>query len=183
MRDTPISEQAILGAGHGRGDDRSASPSPRSCSRTSSRSVSTTSPTSSPRARYMTNGQTKCPLVVRTGNGARLALRRAALPVRRELVHDDSRPRRSWRRRSPRGRGRPAGRRRARSRSGDLLGAQVALRDQGRSAGRRDRRHAGHRQDPAARQGRHHRRPGADGAARARRRREADRASTASTAK
>ena len=45
-----------------------------------------------PKSRYMTNGQIKCPLVVRTGNGARLALRRAALPERRELVHDDPGP-------------------------------------------------------------------------------------------
>ena len=45
--------------------------------------------------------------------------------------------------------------------------------DQGRGAGRRDRRHARHRQDRAARQGRDHPGAGADGAARARGRREA----------
>jgi len=41
-----------------------------------------------PKSRYMTNGQVKCPLVVRTGMGL-LALRRAAQPERRELGHDD----------------------------------------------------------------------------------------------
>ena len=93
-----------------------------------------------------------------------LALRRAAFAERRELVHDDS---------GPQGRGAVVAARRdrasggvgARSRSGDLSRTQVALRHQGRSAGRRDRRQARHREHRAAGQGRHHRRAGADGAA------------------
>ena len=36
VRDTPISEQAIIGAGDGRGDERPAARSRRSCSATSS---------------------------------------------------------------------------------------------------------------------------------------------------
>jgi pyruvate/2-oxoglutarate/acetoin dehydrogenase E1 component len=54
------------------------------------------------KSRYMSNGQVKCPLVVRTGNGGGCALRRAAFAERRELVHDDSRAERSSRRRTPR---------------------------------------------------------------------------------
>ena len=83
-----------------------------------------------------------------------LALRRAAQPERRELVHDDPRPEGRGAV-QPARRHRPAGGVGARSRPGDLPRAQVALPDQGRSAGRRDRRHARHRQDPAAGQGRH----------------------------
>ena len=96
----------------------------------------------------------------------RFPFRRPALPERRKLVHDDPGPqgrgtvdaaRRHW----------SSCRRRARSRPGHLPRAQIALRDQGRSAGRRDRRYARHRQDRAPRQGRHDHRAGADGAARA----------------
>ncbi len=73
----------------------------------------------------------------------RRALRRAAFAERRELVHDDP---------GTQGRGaivaarcdRADGGGRARSRSGDFLRAQIALCDQGRGAGRRDRRHARH---------------------------------------
>ena len=87
-----------------------------------------------------------------------LALRRAAHPERRELVHDD--PRAQGRGAvEPGRRDRPARRLGARSRPGDLPRAQVALCDQGRGAGRRDPRQARHREDPAARQGRDH--PGA----------------------
>ena len=70
----------------------------------------------------------------------RIALRRAAQPERRELVHDDPRPqgRRAF---EPARCHRPAGGFGARSRSGDFPRAQVALSDQGRSSGRRDRRH------------------------------------------
>ena len=84
-----------------------------------------------------------------------LALRRAAFAERRELVHDDSRPE-GGRAFDAARRHRAAGGCGARSRSGDLLRAQVALRDQGRGAGRRDRRHARHREDRAPRQGRDH---------------------------
>ena len=79
-----------------------------------------------------------------------LTVRRATLTERRELVHDDS---------GSQGGGavdparcdRIDGGGGARSGSGDLLRAQVALRDEGRGARRRDRRHAGQRQDRAAR--------------------------------
>jgi len=78
------------------------------------------------KSRYMTNGQVKCPLVVRTGNGAGSRLWRPAQPERRELVHDDSglkvvAPS------NPRDVIGFAGGRRARSRSGDLLRAQIAF--------------------------------------------------------
>ena len=111
-----------------------------------------------------------------------LALRRPAQPERRELGDDDPRPQGGGAV-DPARRDRPAGRRGARSRSGDLLRAQVALSHQGRGAGRRDRRHARHRQDRASRQGRDHPGAGADGAARARRRPRSSRPSTASTAR
>ena len=85
------------------------------------------------------------------GQRRRLALRRAALAERRELGDDDPRPQGGGAL-DPARRDRPDGGGGARSRSGDLLRAQVALPDQGRGAGRRDRRHARHRQDRAARQ-------------------------------
>ena len=50
VRDTPISEQAILGAAMGAAMTGLASRSPKSCSRTSSPCASTISPTSFPRA-------------------------------------------------------------------------------------------------------------------------------------
>ena len=96
-----------------------------------------------------------------------LALRRPAFPERRELGDDDSRAQGGGAF-EPARRDRAACRRGARPRSGDLLRAQIALSDEGRGAGRRDRRHARQRQDRAARQGRNHPRAGADGAARAR---------------
>jgi pyruvate dehydrogenase E1 component beta subunit len=69
VRDTPISEQAILGAAMG-------------AAMTGLRPIAEIMfsdflavcfdfiANEIPKARYMTNGQTKCPLVVRTGNGA-----------------------------------------------------------------------------------------------------------------
>jgi acetoin:2,6-dichlorophenolindophenol oxidoreductase subunit beta len=44
------------------------------------------------KSRYMTNGQMSFPLVVRTANGGGCPVRRPALPVGGELVHDDPRP-------------------------------------------------------------------------------------------
>ena len=125
-----------------------------------------------PKSRYMSNGQLKCPLVVRTGNGAgsrfgaqhSQSVENWCMMIPGLKVVAPSNPRDVIG---------LAGGRRARSRSGDLLRAQVALCDQGRSAGRRDRRHARHRQDRAAGQGRDHPGAGADGAARARGRGEA----------
>ena len=181
VRDTPISEQAILGAAMG-------------AAMTGLRPIAEIMfsdffavcfdyiANEFAKSRYMTNGQVKCPLVVRTGNGAgsRFGAQHSQsvenwammIPGLKVVAPFDAARR-----------GRPDGGRGARSRSGDLLRAQVALRDQGRGAGRRDRRPARHRQDRAAGQGRHH--PGArpHGAARARRRREAQGASTASTAR
>ena len=165
VRDTPISEQAIMGAAMG-------------AAMTGLKPIAEIMfsdffavcfdyiANEFPKSRYMSNGQLKCPLVVRTGNGARLAFRRAAFAERRELVHDD--PRAEGRRavESAR-RDRPAGSGGARSRSGDLLRAQVALCDQGRGAGRRDRRQARHRQDRAPGQGRDDPRARPHGAARA----------------
>ncbi len=165
VRDTPISEQAILGAAMG-------------AAMTGLKPIAEIMfsdflavcfdyiANEFPKSRYMTNGQLCCPLVVRTGNGARLALRGAALTERRELVHDDPGaegrgPLQSARRDRADGGGGP------RPRPGDLLRAQVALRDEGRGAGRRDRRHARHGKHPPPRQGRNDPGAGADGAPRA----------------
>ena len=181
VRDTPISEQAILGAAMG-------------AAMTGLKPIAEIMfsdffavcfdyiANEFPKSRYMTNGQVKCPLVVRTGNGAgsRFGAQHSQsvenwcmmIPGLKVVAPS-----------SPRRRHRPDGGGGARSRSGDLPRAQVALRHQGRGAGRRDRRHARHRQDPAARQGLHDPRAGADGAARAGRRPRSSRPSTASTPK
>ena len=154
VRDTPISEQAILGAAMG-------------AAMTGLKPIAEIMfsdffavcfdyiANEFPKSRYMTNGQTKCPLVVRTGNGA---------GSRFGAQHSQSVE--NWCMMIPGlkvvapsiagRRDRPARRLGARSRSGDFPRAQVALRDEGRGAGRRDRRHARHREDPAPRQGRHH---------------------------
>ena len=165
VRDTPISEQAILGAAMGAAmtglkpiAEIMFSDFFAVCFDYIANEI--------PKSRYMSNGQTKCPLVVRTGNGAGSRFGAQHSPERRELVHDDPRSE-SGGAVVARRRHRALGGLGARSRSGDLPRAQVALRHQGRGAGRRDRRHARHRQDRAPRQGRHHPRAGADGAARA----------------
>ncbi len=91
MRDTPISEQAILGAAMG-------------AAMTGLKPIAEIMfsdflavcfdfiANEFPKSRYMTNGQLSCPLVVRTGNGGGVALRRPAQPERRELGDDDPRP-------------------------------------------------------------------------------------------
>ena len=181
VRDTPISEQAILGAAMG-------------AAMTGLKPIAEIMfsdffavcfdyiANEFPKSRYMTNGQIKCPLVVRTGNGAgsrfgaqhSQSVENWCMMIPGLKVVAPSTPRDVIGLLAAVG---------ARSRSGDLPRAQVALRDQGRGAGRRDRRHARHREDPAARQGRHHSGAGADGAARARGRGKARRRSTASTAR
>ena len=181
VRDTPISEQAILGAAMG-------------AAMTGLKPIAEIMfsdffavcfdyiANEFPKSRYMSNGQLKCPLVVRTGNGAgsrfgaqhSQSVENWAMMIPGLKVVAPSTPR-------------------------DVIGLMAAAvrdpdpviffehkslyRDQGRGAGRRDRRHAGHRQDRAPRQGRDH--PGArpDGAARARGGRAAQGASTASTAR
>ena len=149
VRDTPISEQAILGAAMG-------------AAMTGLKPIAEIMfsdffavcfdyiANEFPKSRYMTNGQTKCPLVVRTGNGAGSRFGAQHFSERRELVHDDPRPQGRGAV-EPDRRDRPAGGLGARSRSGDLPRAQVALRHQGRGAGRRDPRQARHREDSAAR--------------------------------
>ena len=91
VRDTPISEQAILGAAMG-------------AAMTGLKPIAEIMfsdffavcfdyiANEFPKSRYMSNGQLKCPLVVRTGNGAGCAFRRAAFAERRELGDDDPRP-------------------------------------------------------------------------------------------
>ena len=150
VRDTPISEQAILGAAMG-------------AAMTGLKPIAEIMfsdfiavcfdyiANEFPKSRYMTNGQVKVPLVVRTGNGGGARFGAQHSQSVEKLVHDDS---------GIEGGGavepgrcdRAAGGFRARSRSGDFPRAQVALRHQGRSAGRRNRRHARHRQDRAPRQ-------------------------------
>ena len=171
VRDCPISEQAILGAAMG-------------AAMTGLKPIAEIMfsdffavcfdyiANEFPKSRYMSNGQLKCPLVVRTGNGAGLALRRAAQPERRELGDDDPRPQGGGALDAAR-RDRADGGRGARPRPRHLLRAQVALPDQGRGAGRRDRRPARHRQHRPPGQGRHHPGARADGTARARRSRQA----------
>ena len=132
VRDTPISEQAILGAAMG-------------AAMTGLKPIAEIMfsdffavcfdyiANEFPKSRYMSNGQTKCPLVVRTGNGAgsRFGAQHSQsvenwcmmIPGLKVVA-----PSIAGRRH------RPAGGRGARSRSGDLPRAQVALRHQGRSA-------------------------------------------------
>ena len=165
VRDTPISEQAILGAAMG-------------AAMTGLKPIAEIMfsdffavcfdyiANEFPKSRYMSNGQVKCPLVVRTGNGAgsRFGAQHSQsvenwcmmIPGLKVVAPS-----------SPRDVIGLAGGVGARSRSGDLSRTQIALRHQGRSARRRDRRHARHGEDRAARQGRDHSRAGADGAARA----------------
>ena len=91
VRDTPISEQAIMGAAMG-------------AAMTGLKPIAEIMfsdffavcfdyiANEFPKSRYMTNGQVKVPLVIRTANGGARPLRRAAQPERRKLVHDDPRP-------------------------------------------------------------------------------------------
>ena len=91
MRDTPISEQAILGAAMGAAmtglkpiAEIMFSDFFAVCFDYIANEI--------PKSRYMSNGQLKCPLVVRTAQRRGLALRRAALAERRELGDDDPGP-------------------------------------------------------------------------------------------
>ena len=149
VRDTPISEQAILGAAMG-------------AAMTGLKPIAEIMfsdffavcfdyiANEFPKSRYMSNGQTKCPLVVRTGNGAgsRFGAQHSQsvenwcmmIPGLKVVAPS-----------SPRDVIGLLAAVRARSRSGDLPRAQVALRDEGRGAGRRDRRHARYGKDSAAR--------------------------------
>ena len=145
VRDTPISEQAILGAAMG-------------AAMTGLKPIAEImfSDFFAVCFDYIANEIPEEPLHVERpaqmpAGGAhrqrrRLALRRAAFAERRELGDDDPRPQGGGAV-DPARRDRPDGGGGARSRPGDLLRAQVALCDQGRGAGRRDRRHARHRQD------------------------------------
>ena len=149
VRDTPISEQAILGAAMG-------------AAMTGLKPIAEIMfsdffavcfdyiANEFPKSRYMTNGQTKCPLVVRTGNGAgsrfgaqhSQSVENWCMMIPGLKVVAPSSPVDVIGLLAAVG---------ARSRSGDLPGAQVALRHQGRGAGRRNPRQARHREDPAAR--------------------------------
>ncbi len=137
--DTPISEQAILGAAMG-------------AAMTGMRPIAEIMfadffavcwdmvVNEIAKARYMTNGQVSCPLVIKSGNGG---------SVRFGAQHSQSvenwamavpgikvvAPSTADRRRRADGRGR------ARSRPGAVLRAQGPLRLEGRGARRRDRRH------------------------------------------
>ena len=126
VRDTPISEQAILGAAMG-------------AAMTGLKPIAEIMfsdffavcfdyiANEFPKSRYMSERADQMPAGGAHRQRRRLALRRATLTERRELVHDDS---------GPQGRGavdaarrhRPAGGCGARSRSGDFPRAQVALR-------------------------------------------------------
>ena len=171
VRDTPISEQAILGAAMG-------------AAMTGLKPIAEIMfsdffavcfdyiANEFPKSRYMSNGQVKCPLVVRTGNGAgsRFGAQHSQsvenwcmmIPGLKVVAPS-----------SPRDVIGLAGGFSARSRSGDFPRAQVALRHKGRSSGRRDRRRSRHGKSSAFRQGRNDLRVGIDGSARAGSRREA----------
>jgi len=91
VRDTPISEQAILGAAMG-------------AAMTGLKPIAEIMfsdffavcfdyiANEFPKSRYMSNGQVKCPLVVRTGNGAGSRFGAQHFAERRELGDDDPRP-------------------------------------------------------------------------------------------
>ena len=135
VRDTPISEQAIVGAAMG-------------AAMTGLRPIAELMfcdffavawdmvANQIAKTRYMTDGQVSLPLVLRTANGAGPAVRRAAQPERRELGDGD--PRAQGRRAVDAGRrGRADGRGHPRPGPGHLLRAQGAVRDQGRGPRRR----------------------------------------------
>jgi pyruvate/2-oxoglutarate/acetoin dehydrogenase E1 component len=152
VRDTPISEQAILGAAMG-------------AAMTGLKPIAEIMfsdffavcfdyiANEFPKSRYMSNGQVKCPLVVRTGNGAgsRFGAQHSQsvenwcmmIPGLKVVAPSTPRDVIGLLAAAVRDPG-----------SGDLPRAQVALRHQGRSARRRDRRHARHGENRAARQGR-----------------------------
>ena len=91
VRDTPISEQAILGAAMG-------------AAMTGLKPIAEIMfsdflavcfdyiANEFPKSRYMSDGQLKCPLVVRTGNGAGSRFGAQHQPERRELGDDDPGP-------------------------------------------------------------------------------------------
>ena len=162
VRDTPISEQAILGAAMGAAmtgvpviAEIMFSDFLAVCWDIVANEIA--------KSRYMTDGQVSFPLVIRTANGGGVALRRPALPERRELGDDDPRPQGGGAVDAA-GRGRSDGGGDSRSRPRRLLRAQVADGDEGRRARRRDRRPARDGQDRADGNRRHDRGPGADGA-------------------
>ena len=149
VRDTPISEQAILGAAMG-------------AAMTGLKPIAEIMfsdffavcfdyiANEFPKSRYMSNGQVKCPLVVRTGNGAgsrfgaqhSQSVENWCMMIPGLKVVAPSSPR------DVIGLARGVG---ARPGSGDLSRAQIALRHQGRSSRRRDRRYARHGEDSSAR--------------------------------
>ena len=168
VRDTPISEQAIIGAAMGAAMT-GLRPSRRDHVRGLLRGLlghrrqrDRQEPIHDQRS---SDVPTRDPL----GQRRRTSLRRPALPERGELGDDD-----------PRAEGRRAQQRRRRHRThggvdprrrpGDLPRGQVALRVEDGRARRRDRRHARFGEGPAQRFGRDGRRAGRDGAQGARRR-------------
>ena len=171
VRDTPISEQAIVGAAMG-------------AAMTGLRPIAELMfsdffavawdmvANQIAKTRYMTDGQVSLPLVLRTANGAGPAIRGAAQPERRELGDGDPRPE-GGRAVHPGRRGRPDGGRHPRPGPGHLLRAQGAVRRQGRGARRRARRHARHGDGRPRGHRLHDRRAGGDGAQGARGRRPA----------
>ncbi len=164
VRDTPISEQAILGAAMGAAmtglkpiAEIMFSDFIAVCFDYLANQYS--------KSRYMTNGQVKCPLVVRTANGggARFGAQHSqsvenwCMMIPGLKVVAPSTPL------DVIGLARSVG---ARSRSRDLPRTQVSLRDERRGARWRDCGSAGSRQNGSAGHGRYHPRAGADGPAR-----------------
>ena len=138
VRDTPISEQAILGAAMGAAmtglrpiAEIMFSDFLAVCWDIVANEIAKT--------RYMTNGQVSLPLVIRTANGGGLALRRAALAGGRELGDGDPGLKVVAPSTPADVKGLLAAAVRD-PRPGALLRAQVAVRDEGRSARRRARR-------------------------------------------
>jgi pyruvate dehydrogenase E1 component beta subunit len=129
VRDTPISEQAILGAAMG-------------AAMTGLKPIAEIMfsdfiavcfdylANEFAKSRYMSNGQTKCPLVVRTGNGAGSRFGAQHSQSVEKLVHDDSGAE-GGRALEPARCGRTAGCGGPRSRPRHLLRAQIALSHQG----------------------------------------------------
>ena len=136
VRDTPISEQAIVGAAMG-------------AAMTGLRPIAELMfsdffavawdmvANQIAKTRYMTDGQVSLPLVIRTANGGGPALRRAAHARASRTGRWRSPASRSSRRRHPADMIGPDGGRDPRPRPGDLLRAQGAVRDEGRGPRRR----------------------------------------------
>ena len=141
IRDTPISEEGFVGAGRGRRDARRAAGRRDHDDQLPARSRWTRSINHAAKVGAMFGGEVRCPLVIRTPNGARQPAHRAALAVVRRLVRRHARPQGRGARLAGRRQG-PAQGRHPRRRPGARDREPADLQAEGRGAARPRLRHA-----------------------------------------